>query len=138
MIHLLPILLIPLLTLGALLPNRHSGNAMGEFGETSSRPHIHLSTDHVHGLADHGRTTTDGASGGTIGLDHDADAIYFLVADTPFVRTSLIQLSVLLIVISTAAITYRAVRPSLRPRKSEPARQRSCLPIYLLIASLRL
>ena len=146
--RLLSILLIPLFVLGHALPHSHAGSGMAEPDDHAARPHWHLfgghSSDHCdhdqecHGHDHEGDVDSDGGDVLSTPDDHDSDAVYLTHADASLNRLSASkQIDT---PISCGLVEFCGDCPNrtafgfAKPLPDRPAE----LPIYLLIASLRL
>lgn len=158
--RLVSLLLIFSLLLVQALPHSHAGSGVVEPGDHASRPHIHLSLHgdshgHSHGQhpgvahshsahshhdsSDHLDELVEGGASYLYGVsDHDHDAIY--IAGSTFSRHRLTANGVSTHFISPHGLMAERFchqRTSESEVSTSPLRQRP-LPIYLLIASLRL
>ena len=148
--RLLSILLIPFFVLGQTLPHSHAGSGMVEREDHASRPHLHLSSadshdhdgevdpghDHHHGGKASDESTKTKSLSAT--LDHDSDAIYVVQSNSTLARsTAFAKLSFVFICTLSEVFADRLDRPCLHRSNQLPDRSAG-LPIYLLVASLRL
>lgn len=144
------LLLIPMLTLGVFLPHSRVG---GSFVEPSGRflpPHIHLTSDHHHAPGgDHEHHQSGGPSDAeqsetaefatlSVPFDHDSDAVYFSDSEWTAGRTS-VTTRVFPATLVWTTLGPSVCRDSISVCRIDPLPDRyPGLPIYLLIASLRL
>jgi hypothetical protein len=143
---LLSLLLIPFFVLGQVLPHSHAGTGVNEPDDHAVRPHVHLSIGHSHhhhdGSDHHHADVVSEALVAVACLsprvDHNSDAIY-LVPSTSTVGRVSTALSIC--VASFPAINdcwgYQPV-VALTRRFGVAYQRYDGLPIYLLVASLRL
>jgi hypothetical protein len=150
--RLLSLLLIPMFVLGQMMPHSHAGSGMVEPDDHASRPHVHLSVDHSHHHGDdhdhadgehnddavNNEADSHGNTGYSLPREHDADAIY-LGHSIALVARSAAPHPVDFSDCGWAEEYQRDPRASLPEilRSTAPERYGG-LPIYLLVASLRL
>jgi len=150
--RVLSLLLIPLFMLGQAMPHSHAGTGVFESEDQASRPHVHLSVDHSHhhgddqGHADNeqndkpvtSEADSRGSSAYLLPCGYDAGAIYvgqnFASIDRSSAPIS-IDVGDFGSVIEFWGDLGVPTPASLRPAWSE---RHAGLPIYLLVASLRL
>ena len=149
---LISLMLIPFFVLGQGLPHSHAGTCMDQTSDHAERLHVHVSGGHSHDQdhADEGHHHDDEAGGygsksadegfGFCGLpiEHDADAIY-LAASTSLVGRVVagdqIDVSRYAVVIDCWLESEIQPKPAGR---IEPPERYAGVPIYLLVASLRI
>lgn len=154
--RILSLLLIPLFTLGHILPHSHAGVGVGEAHGDAYRPHIHMSSGHHdghnhhaagehHHAGDHAapeNVPENGPASATLVLaapvDHDFGAIYIADTDWTTSRTTFAP-SVASVPVGWASLALSLDRDSCSIGWwNEPVDHYGRLPIYLLTASLRL
>ncbi|TWT97254.1 hypothetical protein [Neorhodopirellula pilleata] len=149
--RLFSILLIPLFVLGQALPHSHAGSGMVEQDDHAGRPHVHLSSGHSHDQGhqdgdEHGHDHQDDKASDdsprtgvlSVPVNHDSDAIYVGQSNITLGRASAVsQLNFANICTFVEVFTDRPDRRSLLGSNQMPDRSAG-LPIYLLVASLRL
>lgn len=141
------LLLIPLFVLGQVLPHSHAGSGVVEPDDHSARPHVHLShSHHEHGDGhEHGHehdtvvSSLDGFTATPHSANHDHDAVYF-AASTVFASRAVVatqfEWSTMLDLPLPSTLAIGELRSC--SRISDPPDRCSPIPIYLLVASLRL
>lgn len=152
--QLISLLLIPMFVLGHVMPHSHAGTGVAESNDHASRPHLHLSVapshhhdgDHDDGAKheQHGDDSVDndsdshGNASYSLPREHDDDAIY-VAQDIASHARSLGPLSVDCGDCGNARDFLGDLRVSTANvlRNRAPDRY-AVLPIYLLVASLRL
>ncbi len=147
--RLLSLLLIPFFVLGQVLPHSHAGIGVHQPDDHAARPHVHLfgghshhhdSDDHSH--VDQAASTNPVDSIGTVvaatPVEHDSDAIYLAQSNSFPSRASAIgQLSFATVGTIVELLSDRPVPSGVCCSKITLDRCAG-LPIYLLVASLRL
>jgi hypothetical protein len=148
LISLLP---IPFFVLGQSLPHSHAGTGVEHSSDHGGRPHVHFSGSHSHdnrhveASHHHDREAEHSESVGVAGigvscppLDHDADAIY-LPTSTSF--ASRVVVSDQIDWVSDDARIYCWLELEVQPKpggRITPPQRNDGIPIYLLVASLRI
>ena len=155
------LLLIPLVMLGQPLPHSHAGTNVVETSDHASRPHLHVASGHApHKHADHNHTNhsqrnsshwdgehhhqhANSSVANTVAAlsqstEHDADAVYGAGTSCTVKRTP-IRSDLSFVVIDRELVVPLAMNDaSPYSRTSDPPDRYAKLPLFLLIASLRL
>ena len=160
---LISLLLIPFFVLGQSLPHSHAGTGASHSGDHGARPHVHFLGGHSHDnrhveashhhdrQADHHRkgghdreedhSELVGVAGIGVycpAVDHDANAIY-LPTSTSF--ASRVVVSDHIDWVSDDSQIYCWLELEVQPKpggRIAPPRRNAGIPIYLLVASLRI
>ncbi|MEO8268482.1 MAG: hypothetical protein ABI557_02105 [Aureliella sp.] len=149
--RLLSLLLIPFFVLGQALPHSHAGTGVHQPADHAARPHVHLSGGHSHNhdCDDHSHSHVDQvalanpvesaqAAVSSTPVEHDSDAIYLAQSNSFPGRVSAIgQLSFASVGTFVELLSDRPVLSGVCCSKQSSDRSAG-LPIYLLVASLRL
>ncbi|WP_146531604.1 hypothetical protein [Novipirellula artificiosorum] len=138
-------LLIPMFLLGQALPHSHAGSAVVEPDDHSLRPHFHLAHSHHDDALEHGHqhdaevVSLAGLGENLHSSNHDHDAIY-VAASTFSTNRAVVATQSDWLTMLDLPLPFTMVVGDLRTcsRISDPPDRCSPIPIYLLVASLRL
>ena len=140
MVKIVSLLLIPFFVLGQALTHSHAGTGIADPDGHASHPHVHLH-GHEHSDHHHNPSAEDAkpSQGDELScaVDHDADAIYFNESAKLTRACTSIAIAIRLddfVVYSVPVV----VEGQCRYHAGDPPDLHAKLPIYLLIASLRL
>jgi len=151
--RLVSLLLIPMFMLGQPLPHSHAGAGVDQPDDHAARPHVHLAQqDHHHGHShaepemeaddhrdDSGVSDADEGIAAIFGLNgHDDNAFYLANLTLSHHRLSFGGEQNHFAVVQYNVPEYFGCRPMSGPQFLVPSQRYSSLPIYLLMASLRL
>ena len=148
---LISLLLIPFFVLGQSLPHSHAGTGVVHSSDHDARPHVHFSGGHSHdnrhveASHNHDHESVHSESVGVSGIgvscppfDHDSDAIY-LPSSTSF--ASRVVVSDPMDWVSDDARIYCWSEFEVEPKpggRIAVSQRNAGIPIYLLVASLRI
>ncbi|MEM8666172.1 MAG: hypothetical protein AAGG48_01565 [Planctomycetota bacterium] len=146
---LVSLLLLPLFVLGQVLPS-HAGSHAFEADGHANRPHLHFGGHHHHGVThhhggahdrhheDHEIDDLQTANLVITSLGHDSDAIYLPESRGLAIRVLSTEIDLLAVPRNMASDGQLFVRSHCISIASHPMDLAAALPVYLLIASLRL